>query len=104
MFREKLADEEGMLFCLTREGTASFWMANTKIPLSIAYLDRVGKILEIHELKPLDLTRVPSQSDKVYYALEMNRGWFNLNKVKPGDVVKPAQGSLANLRTAPLPP
>jgi uncharacterized protein len=104
MFREKLADNVGMLFCLKREGTASFWMANTSIPLSIAYLDRAGKILEIHELKPLDLTRVPSKSDQVYYALEMNRGWFELNKIKPGDLLKPAQGSLANLRTARLPP
>lgn len=102
MFREKLGDNEGMLFCLTREGAASFWMANTKIPLSIAYIDRTGKILEIHDLQPLDVSRVPSQSDKVFYALEMNQGWFNLNKIKPGDLLKPAHGSLANLRTAPL--
>ena len=84
MFRERLLDNSGMIFCLPREEHASFWMKNVSIPLSVAYLDRKGVILEILEMKPFDERAVWSQSEKVYYALEMNQGWFKLNQVKEG--------------------
>ncbi len=84
MFRDRLLDNSGMIFCLQREERASFWMKNVSIPLSVAYLDRKGIILEILEMKPFDERAVWSQSEKVYYALEMNQGWFQLNQVKEG--------------------
>ena len=65
-----------MLFIFEQPRKASFWMRNTKIPLSIAYIDSAGKILEIKSMNPLDETVVPSSSDQVAYALEVNQGWF----------------------------
>ncbi|MCS7063396.1 MAG: DUF192 domain-containing protein [Methylacidiphilales bacterium] len=102
MFRKSLGDNEGMLFVFGQERRASFWMANTYIPLTVAYLDREGVILELHDLKPLDMTPVVSKSDRVAFALEMNRGWFALNGVKVGDRIVPEGTTWARLK-APLP-
>jgi uncharacterized membrane protein (UPF0127 family) len=85
MYRDRMDDNVGMLFLLTPEKRAIFWMANTKIPLSIAFLDSRGVILELYDMKPLDLTKTVSRSDRVAYALEVNQGWFLLNGVKRGD-------------------
>ena len=85
MFREKLAPDSGMLFVMPRREQAIFWMKNTKIPLSVAYLNAAGTILEIHALKPLDETPVPSAFPTIAYALEMEEGWFEKNNVYPGD-------------------
>jgi len=84
MFRDSLPDDRGMLFVFEQPKAASFWMRNTKIPLSIAYLDSTGKILEIESMKPLDETVVPSVSDQVAYALEVNQGWFGRHGIAPG--------------------
>jgi uncharacterized protein len=84
MFRDSLPDDRGMLFIFEQPKTASFWMRNTKIPLSIAYVDSTGKILEIESMKPLDETVVPSVSDQVAYALEVNQGWFARHGIAPG--------------------
>lgn len=87
MFRESLGEDEGMLFVMDEPGPAGFWMQNTKIPLSIAYINAVGVILEIHDLQPLDETIVPSRFTTVAYALEMPQGWFLKNGVIPGDTI-----------------
>ena len=84
MFRDSLPDDHGMLFVFEKPETASFWMRNTKIPLSIAYIDSTGKILEIKTLKPLDETPVASTSSDVAFALEVNEGWFIRNGVSTG--------------------
>jgi uncharacterized protein len=84
MFRDSLPEDRGMLFVFEQPKTASFWMKNTKIPLSIAYIDSTGKILEIKSLKPLDETAVPSASDQVAFALEVNQGWFGRHGISPG--------------------
>jgi uncharacterized protein len=84
MFRDSLPEDQGMLFVFEQPKTASFWMRNTKIPLSIAYADSTGKILEIESMKPLDETVVPSVSDQVAYALEVNQGWFDRHGIAPG--------------------
>ncbi len=102
MFRKSMGDNEGMLFVFERERRASFWMANTFIPLTIAYLDRDGVILELHDMKPHDTTPVLSKSDRVAFALEMNRGWFKLNGVKVGEKITPVNTTWARLR-APSP-
>ncbi|VVM05297.1 hypothetical protein MAMC_00502 [Methylacidimicrobium cyclopophantes] len=89
MFRRSLDEDAGMLFLLPREGVASFWMANTTIPLSIAFLDRNGTILEMYDLRPLDTRIVSSQSARVCYALEVNRDWFVRHHVRLGETVRP---------------
>jgi uncharacterized membrane protein (UPF0127 family) len=97
MFRTKLGDNDGMLFVL-EEGPAQFWMANTGIPLSLAYLDREGKILEIHDLVPYDVHRVNSESQAVAYALEMNKNWFVLNHVGTGETIIPSGTTWKKIR------
>ena len=101
MNRTKLGDNDGMIFILPRVQTAEFWMKNTLIPLSIAYIDKDGLILEIHDMQPADpnvpdanLPRTKSDSDQVAYALETNLHWFAINGIKPGDKIQPAPSTL----------
>jgi uncharacterized protein len=84
MFRDSLPEGQGMLFIFEQPKKASFWMKNTKIPLSIAFIDSAGKILEIESMNPLDETVVPSGSDQVAYALEVNQGWFARHAISNG--------------------
>lgn len=93
MYRAKMADNDGMIFLLPL-GTATFWMKNTLIPLSVAFIDKNGVILEIHDMKALDTTITKSDSNQVAYALEANLHWFALNGVKPGDKLDPAPATL----------
>jgi len=72
MHRKTLGSQEGMLFILDGPQRASFWMKNTTIPLSIAYLDQKGTIVEVVDLEPLSQKSVLSQSDEIYFALEVN--------------------------------
>jgi uncharacterized membrane protein (UPF0127 family) len=88
MFREKLAPDSGMLFVMPRPSRAAFWMKNTPIPLSIAYIDASGTILEIHDMKPHDEKTVRSVFPNVAYALEMEQGWFARAGVNPGERLK----------------
>ncbi len=89
MYRKNLDENSGMLFIFNAEQELSFWMKNTYIDLTIAYIDKAKKITEI-----IDMVAVPPGS-KIYptsypsktknqFALEMNRGWFEKNKIKPG--------------------
>jgi uncharacterized membrane protein (UPF0127 family) len=87
MFRDSLPADRGMLFIFEQPRKASFWMRNTKIPLSIAYIDSAGKILEIKSMNPLDETVVPSNSDQIAYALEANQGWFAQHGISSGAIV-----------------
>jgi uncharacterized membrane protein (UPF0127 family) len=86
MYRESLDDGQGMLFVFDRDKPASFWMKNTFVPLSIAYINSDGTILEIHDMRPEDLSLVRS-SRSVRYALEVPRGWFDRAGIGPGDRV-----------------
>jgi uncharacterized membrane protein (UPF0127 family) len=87
MFRESMPANHGMLFPFPEPRTASFWMRNTPLPLSIAYLDTRGVILEIHDMKPFDERTIRSASDRVSYALEVHQGWFRRHGITPGDRV-----------------
>jgi uncharacterized membrane protein (UPF0127 family) len=89
MYVTKLPDNEGMIFLLPSIERATFWMKNTLIPLSIAYIDRNGVILDIHDMKAMDESVVASDTDQVAYALEANLHWFALNGIKPGDKIQP---------------
>jgi len=85
MFRKELAKDSGMLFVLPGPERATFWMKNTLIPLSVAYINAQGVILEIHDMKPLDETPIPSAFSTISYALEMTKGWFADHGVLAGD-------------------
>lgn len=87
MYRKELAADAGMLFVYPSEDRRSFWMQNTSIPLSIAFMDAQGKVINVEDMVPFDRSSVPS-SGPAQYALEMNKGWFAAKGVKPGDVVK----------------
>jgi uncharacterized membrane protein (UPF0127 family) len=83
MFRQSMPNHEGMLFAFEEPTTQCFWMRNTLIPLSIAFLADDGTVVNLADMKP--------QSDEshcstkpVRYALEMNQGWFAKRGVKPG--------------------
>ena len=95
MYRVKLGDNDGMIFILPTVTRATFWMKNTLIPLSIAFIDKNGVILEIHDMKSMDETLTRSDSDQVAYALETNLHWFALNGIKAGDKITPPPGTLA---------
>ena len=95
MFRSKLGDNNGMIFILPGTAPATFWMKNTLIPLSIAFIDKNGVIMDIHDMKPLDETITRSDGDHVAYALEANLHWFSLNDIKPGDKISPLPSATA---------
>ena len=83
----------GMLFQHPVEKTLTFWMKNTFIPLSIAFIDKNGKIIEIKEMKPLSEKRITCKKPAMY-ALEVNKGWFKQNNVKVGDKVQGLSNSI----------
>ncbi|MDR0402159.1 MAG: DUF192 domain-containing protein [Treponema sp.] len=87
MFRKELEDGKGMLFVFENDEVLSFWMKNTLIPLSIAFIRYDGTIVEIKDLYPRDLSPVHS-SRSVRYALEAPRGWFDRAGVKAGDRIE----------------
>jgi uncharacterized membrane protein (UPF0127 family) len=84
MYRKDLADGQGMIFVFDNDEVQSFWMKDTLIPLSIAFILYDGTILEIKNMHPGDLSSVHS-SRSVRYALEAPQGWFARAGVKPGD-------------------
>lgn len=83
MGRKYLKANHGMLFDFGKEKPLSFWMANTYIPLQIAFIDQRGKIGKIADMTPLS-TRSISSDGKYRYALEVNEGWFNQNGIQVG--------------------
>lgn len=89
MFVEKLPENEGMLFMYGEKIHGSFWMKNTLIPLSIAFIDSDGKILRIMDMEPCkeEECRMYDPELSYRYALEVNLGWFKRNQIKEGDYV-----------------
>ena len=87
MGRKNLGKDEGMFFVFEEEDYHSFWMKNTRIPLTIAFIDRGCRIVSIEDMRPLTLdTHAPPRP--ILYALEMQKGWFSSNGIKVGDIVK----------------
>ena len=95
MFRTNLAENAGMLFVFPGPHQASFWMKNCPLPLSAAYIDPEGVILEINPLQPHNTNSVVAASDRVQFVLETNQGWFERHRVTPGMVIRTERGSLA---------
>src|SRR6202165_5246665 len=86
MYREKLGKEDGMLFLFDEPSYHSMWMKNTLIPLSVAFVDGEGRILNILDMEPQTLD-THTAAGPARYAIETNKGWFAQRKVKPGDRV-----------------
>ena len=104
MGRTTLEGDAGMLFVFDQEQTLSFWMKDTLIPLSIAYIDAEGRIVDIQDMQPLD--DIPPQyvsAEPARYALEVNQGFFEERSVTVGDMVvlrgQGEEGSLAPSET-----
>ncbi len=83
MHRRMLPENRGMLFVFPYSAPQSFWMMNTYLPLSIAFIDENGAIVNIADMKPLT-TDSHSSTRPARYALEMNQGWFAKRGIKPG--------------------
>ena len=86
MFREKIAGNEGMLFDFEAPARVCMWMKNTLIPLSVAFIDDSGKIVNIEDMQPQS-TDSHCAKKSVRYALEMNRGWFRQKNIKAGSII-----------------
>jgi uncharacterized membrane protein (UPF0127 family) len=87
MFRESLESNAGMLFIFSESAPRSFWMKNTNIPLSVAYLDESCNILNIENMSPHDLSGAKSKGN-AKYVIEANKNWFKDNDIKAGDRVE----------------
>jgi uncharacterized protein len=86
MYRKKLGRDDGMLFIFDEPAYQSMWMKNTLIPLSVAFIDGEGRILNVLDMEPQTLETHTSAGPAVY-AIETNKGWFEDNRVKPGEKV-----------------
>jgi uncharacterized membrane protein (UPF0127 family) len=94
MYRESLPKDEGMLFLFPTKRSLSFWMRNTLIPLSIAYIDDEGMILEIRDMRPKDESSTRSKHE-VRFALEMNQRWFREAGADVGTLIPEFQAKIA---------
>jgi uncharacterized membrane protein (UPF0127 family) len=89
MFRPAMGPNEGMLFAFEQAGQQCFWMKNTLLPLSVAFVADDGSIVNIDDMKPQTLDSHCS-SKPVRYVLEMNHGWFAKRGIKPGTKLRGA--------------
>ena len=95
MFRETMPGNSGMVFVFDAPATQCMWMKNTLLPLSVAFIDADGKIVNIEDMQPQTLdSHCSKKAVPVRYALEMNLGWFKQKNIKPGTVI----GNLPPLR------
>jgi uncharacterized membrane protein (UPF0127 family) len=91
-----MTENEGMLFVFARPHRTSFYMRNTTLPLTAAYIDSEGTILELHDLEPLNETPVEASSENIQYVLEMKHGWFKRHNIAVGAVIACDAGKLRN--------
>ena len=97
MYRTELAEDQGMLFVFSNEQQRSFWMKNTLIPLSIAYMDSEGRIVDIQKMETVgdagqtvpdsELPRYVS-AEPAMYALEVNQGFYDERGIQVGDMAE----------------
>ncbi|MCL1887125.1 MAG: DUF192 domain-containing protein [Betaproteobacteria bacterium] len=87
MFRKSLNKNSGMLFDFGVPARVCMWMKNTVIPLSVAFIDQDGVIVNIEDMEPLT-THSHCSKEWVRYALEMNQGWFAKKKITSGSKVE----------------
>ena len=84
MYRDEIPEETGMLFVFRDNQLRSFWMANTYVPLDIAYMDPSYRIVNIVQMEPLVTDSYPSTGPAMF-ALEVRQGWFGDQGVVAGD-------------------
>jgi uncharacterized membrane protein (UPF0127 family) len=84
---ERLPGNEGMAFVYDEPVEHSFWMKDTLIPLSVAFIDDAGKVVGLREMEPCRADPCPTYGVEMPYvlAVEANRGWFDDHGVEVGD-------------------
>lgn len=87
MYRQMMRSSEGMLFVYESPQVRCYWMRNTLIPLTIAFIDDDGTIVNLRDMQPRT-ERSHCSSKPVRYALEMNQGWFKVRGLKPGSKLR----------------
>jgi uncharacterized membrane protein (UPF0127 family) len=87
MMRTRLGASEGMVFDFGAPAGVCMWMKNTLIPLSVAFIDTEGKIVNIEDMQP-ETTDSHCAKKVVRYALEMNQGWFKQKNIKAGSKIE----------------
>jgi uncharacterized membrane protein (UPF0127 family) len=83
MMRTKMGASEGMIFDFQAPAGVCMWMKNTYLPLSVAFIDNEGVIINIEDMAP-ETTDSHCAKKSARYALEMNQGWFKQKNIKPG--------------------
>lgn len=86
--RDELPKNYGILFIYPDLRPRSFWMKDTKIPLSIAFLDDSGQIFSIQDMTPMQTDRKYHSPRPASYAIEVNQGWFSRHGIDVGDAVE----------------
>lgn len=84
MYRDSMPEYEGMLFVFQVSGVQCFWMKNTRIPLTAAFIADDGAIVNLADMQPFDESSHCS-AEPVRFVLEMNRGWFAQHHLQAGD-------------------
>jgi uncharacterized membrane protein (UPF0127 family) len=92
MFRDRLGQNDGMVFLFNEPETVCMWMKNTLIPLSVAFMDESGTVINVEEMKAQTLNSHCAKKAATY-ALEMNPGWFAKKNIKPGSVIEGLPGA-----------
>lgn len=87
MYRRSLDVDRGMIFIYPHPVSSPFWMKDTHIPLSIAFINSDGIIISIQKMEPDNDRRTYPPPRPFLYALEMNQGWFERNNIRVGDSV-----------------
>lgn len=95
MHRRYMATHHGMLFVYDASDRHCMWMKNTLIPLSVAFLDSGGRIINVEEMQPRT-ERIHCAARPARFALEMNTGWFSARGLGPG-------GTIGGIERAPMP-
>ncbi len=102
MFRESLPDNHGMLFVFEGPSKICMWMKNTPLPLTVAFIDAAGTILNLEDMRPH--TEQPHcAAAEATYALEMERGWFSDRGLAAGRQVRGLPPAAAAIRPRSLP-
>lgn len=87
MFRKEMPEHQGMLFVFPQRDTHCMWMRNTLLPLSVAFIDEDGRIINVEEMAPQTETN-HCASKPARYALEMNRNWFRQRGLTAGTQIR----------------
>lgn len=85
MYRREMGTDDGMIFVFDEPVPASFWMKNTPLPLSIAFLDSNKVVLNVEEMAPFDEKTFHRAKGLALYAVEANKNWFESKGIKTGD-------------------